>query len=200
MARTPGPLLATTCCALVLGCAGQKPLPQTAAEPAAPPPAAKPSSPSTPGPTEPVAPVVAKLDSTGADPRVEVLVEDMDFSGVRTRLVPHVMGRGWMLSVNKGDSIEFLRPADPGLAQMLFGLVPEPGTRIRLRFRLATVPGGVKISSMGHLIGRNGPLPYRASKELLAQSLEELKHDLLTAPVSTEPQVDRLKTKSKAKH
>lgn len=142
---------------------------------------------------------MAKPDSTGADPRVEVLVEDMDFPGVRTRLVPHVMERGWMLSVNKGDSIEFLRPADPALSQMLFGLVPESGSRIRLRFRLATVPGGVKIASMSHLIGRNGLLPYRASKELLAQSLEELKHDLLTAPVNTEPQVDRIKTKPKTK-
>jgi len=200
MARTLGPLLATTCFALILGCAGN-PAPQPSVPEAAPPqPAAKLVPPATANPSEPAPPVVAKLDSTSADPRVEVLVEDMDFSGVRTRLVPHVMGRGWMLSVNKGDSIEFLRPADPGLAQMLFGLVPDPGTRIRLRFRLTTVPGGVKIASMGHLIGRNGPLPYRASAALLTQSLEELKHDLLTAPVSTETQVDRIKPKSKPKH
>jgi len=200
MARTLGPLLATTCCALILGCAGNNAPQQSRTETAPPPPSTKNAVPATtPNPAEPAAPVVAKLDSTSADPRVEVLVEDMDFSGVRTRLVPHVMGRGWMLSVNKGDSIEFLRPADPGLAQMLFGLVPEPGSKIRLRFRLTSVPGGVRIASMGHLIGRNGPLPYRASGPVLAQSLEELKNDLLAAPVYTEPPVDRLKAKSKAK-
>jgi len=136
---------------------------------------------------------VAHADSTSPEPRPQVLVEGIDFAGVRTRLIPHVMGRGWMLSVNKGDSIEFIRPADATLSQALFGLVPPGGTKLLLRFRLKPVAGGTQIETASHLIGKSGMLPYRASSPMLAASLEDLRHDLLTAPVSTDPQVDRVK-------
>jgi hypothetical protein len=184
----------------LVACAGPKPAPATAAPaPTHPVHGAAATPVPTPAAAEapPAPPPVAKLDSTGSDPRPEVLVDDMDYTGVRTRLIPHVMGKGWMLSVNKGDSIEFQRPAEAGLTQMLFGLVPPPGSRIRLRFRLTSVPEGVKIATMGHLLGANGPYPYKASKEILALSLEELKGDLKSAPVYTEPQVDRVKPRKK---
>jgi hypothetical protein len=136
---------------------------------------------------------VAHADSTSPEPRPQVLVQGIDFSGVRTRLIPHVMGRGWMLSVNKSDSIEFVRPADPDLSLAIFGIVPPRGSRVSLRFRLTAMPHGTRIEIVGHLLGSSGPLPYRASADVLAANLEDLRHDLLTAPVSTDPQVDRIK-------
>ena len=120
-------------------------------------------------------------------------MEGIDFAGVRTRLIPHVMSRGWMLSVNKSDSIEFVRPADPDLSRAIFGIVPPRGTRIALRFRLTALPHGTRIEIVGHLLGSSGPLPYRASADVLADNLEDMRHDLLTAPVSSDPQVDRVK-------
>ena len=136
---------------------------------------------------------MAHVDSTGVDPRPQVLVEGIAFTGVRTRLIPHVMTRGWALSVNKGDSIEFTRPTDAALSQALFGLVPAPGTKLLLRFRLKSVSGGTQIEAISHLVGKTGFLPYKASSPVLMASLEDLRHDLLTAPVSTDPQVDRVK-------
>ena len=121
----------------------------------------------------------------------------MDFVGVRTRLIPRVMGKGWMLSVNKGDSIEFLRPADPSMTQALFGTLPPSGGRIRLRFRLSSEADGIRISAASHLLGAAGATPDEASREILLQSLDELRQDLLTAPVSTEPKIDRVKPRKK---
>lgn len=127
------------------------------------------------------------------DPRPQVLVEGVAFTGVRTRLIPHVMGRGWALSVNKGDSIEFIRSADAVLSQALFGLVPASGTRILLRFRLKTVVGGTQITTVSHLVGKSGTLPYKAFAPVLTDNLEDLRRDLLSAPVSTGSRVDRIK-------
>ena len=141
------------------------------------------------------APAVVHVDSTGQDPRPQVLVEGVDLVGVRTRLIPHVMGRGWALTVNKSDSIEFQRSADPALAQALFGLNPEPGTKILLRFRLATASDGTRIQAVSHLLGRSGALPYRASADVLVGSLEELRRDILSAPTSNGTAVDRVKGK-----
>ena len=140
---------------------------------------------------------MAHVDSTGKDPRPQVVVEGIKFIGVRTRLIPRVMGKGWNLTVNKGDSIEFMRVADTAMSQTLFGLDPQPGTRIRLRFRLKARPEGTRIETASHLVGRAGQLPYRASMEVLAQSLEELRQDLLTAPPSHAPSVDRVKARKK---
>jgi hypothetical protein len=136
---------------------------------------------------------VAHADSTSPEARPQVVVEGIDFAGVRTRLIPHVMGRGWMLSVNKSDSIEFVRPADPELSKAIFGIVPPRGTRVSLRFRLTALPHGTKIEIVGHLLSNSGPLPYRASADVLAANLEDLRHDLLAAPASADPQVDRVK-------
>jgi hypothetical protein len=141
----------------------------------------------------PSAAPVAHADSTSPEARPQVVVEGIDFTGVRTRLIPHVMSRGWMLSVNKGDSIEFVRPADAELSQAIFGVVPPRGARINLRFRLTALPNGTRIEIVGHLLGRSGPLPYRASADVLAANLDDLRHDLMTAPISTDPQVDRVK-------
>jgi hypothetical protein len=140
---------------------------------------------------QPPAPI-AHADSTSPEARPQVVVEGIDFTGVRTRLIPHVMSRGWMLSVNKSDSIEFVRPAVPELAQAIFGIAPPRGSRICLRFRLAALPDGTRIEIVGHLLGRSGPLPYRASADVLAANLDDLRHDLMTAPGSTDPQVDRV--------
>jgi len=141
------------------------------------------------------APAVVHVDSTGQDPRPQVLVEGVDLVGVRTRLIPHVMGRGWALTVNKSDSIEFQRSADPALAQALFGLNPEPGTKILLRFRLATASDGTRIQAVSHLLGRSGALAYRASVDVLVGSLEDLRRDILSAPTSNGTAVDRVKSK-----
>lgn len=161
-----------------------------AAAPAVEPPKAQETPP-------PAAAPVSRVDSTGKDPRPQVLVQGIKFIGVRTRLIPRVMGKGWSLTVNKGDSIEFRRTADTALTQALFGLDPEPGTQIRLRFRLKALPEGTRIEAASHLVGRAGQLPYRASLEVLTQSLEELRQDLLTAPTSNGPSVDRAKARKK---
>lgn len=145
----------------------------------------------------PVAPTkgAGMVDSTSDDPRPLILVEKLGFAGVRTRLIPHVMGRGWALSVNKGDSIEFIRSAEPELSQQLFGVIPEAGTKVRLRFRVMPTAGNnVRIEVCSHLVARTGQLPYRANIDLLTQSLEELKSYLSTAPTGGVV-IDRVKKK-----
>ncbi len=157
----------------------------------------------TPGTDKPIAPPpvaptkpAGLVDSTGEDPRPVVIIEKLGFAGVRTRMIPHVMGRGWALSVNKSDSIEFVRPAEAELSQQLFGVIPEVGTKIRLRFRLAHTAGNnVRIEVCSHLVARTGQMPYRANLEMLTLSLEELKTFLATAPTGGGVVIDRVRKK-----
>ena len=193
MARRTALLL---CCAfsswsLFGGCASHSASRAEEGPPNAPPSPVKSAKSDSAAIAQPAAPV-AHVDSTSPEARPQVVVEGIDFAGVRTRLIPHVMSRGWMLSVNKSDSIEFVRPAVPELSQAIFGIVPPRGSRICLRFRLTALPEGTRIAIVGHLLGRTGPLPYRASADVLTANLDDLRHDLLTAPVSTDPQVDRI--------
>lgn len=168
--------------ALFLSACGPKPEVDSPLPPPPPPTSGTPDKPIAPVPVAPTKPA-GLVDSTGDDPRPIIIIEKLGFAGVRTRMIPHVMGRGWALSVNKPDSIEFQRPAEAELSQPLFGVIPEVGTKVRLRFRLATTAGNnVRIEVCSHLVGRNGPLPYRANLEMLQSSLEDLKTFLSTAP------------------
>lgn len=175
---------------ILAGCA-----PQQTIEPI-PLPEPVPEKPKTVKP-EPVPEPTNKVDSIGADPRPVVIIEKLGFAGVRTRLIPHVMGRGWALTVNKPDSIEFQRAAEPALAQAIFGIAPESGTKIRLRFRLTqTSTGAVKVESCSHLISSKGvQLPYRISAEILNESLTDLRKDLLAAPTGSGVVIDRVRKK-----
>lgn len=126
-------------------------------------------------------------------PRPTVFIAGQNLYEVRTKLVPRVMGRGWTLLVNKSDSLEFFRPADSILTSALFGRTPEPGQRIRLRFRLVPEGGGTWIALMGHLIGKDGELPVFAYEHPLAANLTALQEDLLAAPPTQSPQKGRKK-------
>ncbi|MBK8804664.1 MAG: hypothetical protein IPN71_21905 [Fibrobacteres bacterium] len=181
--------------ALVFTSCGPKPDPDL---PVPPPPTVLTSGQDTPIAPPPVAPTkpAGMVDSTGDDPRPVVVVEKLGFAGVRTRLIPHVMGRGWALSVNKSDSIEFIRAAEPELSHQLFGVIPEAGTKVRLRFRLSSSTGKmVRIEVCSHLIARTGQMPYRANVDMLTQSLEEMKVFLSTAPSGGGIVIDRVRKK-----
>lgn len=179
--------------ALVLSSCGPKPEPDLPVPP--PPKATTTDKPIAPLPVAPTKPA-GMVDSTSDDPRPVVVVEKIGFSGVRTRLIPHVMGRGWALSVNKGDSIEFIRAAEPELSQQLFGVIPEAGTKVRLRFRLSSSAGNmVRIEVCSHLIARTGQMPYRANVDMLTQSLEEMKVFLSTAPTGGGIVIDKVRKK-----
>jgi len=117
-----------------------------------------------------------------------VFIAGQNFYEVRTKLIPRVMGRGWTLLVNKNDSLEFFRPADSVLTTALFGIPPEPGQRIRLRFRLVPEGNGTWIALMGHLMGKNGELPAIAYAQPLVANLAALQEDLLAAPTTQAPQ------------
>jgi len=141
-------------------------------------------------------------DSTGAEVRPSVVVEKNNLKSVRTRLIPRVMGKGWTLSVNKSDSIEFLRNADPELTALLFHSPPFPATRIRLRFRLEPIKDGaktkaVKITSTAHLVGM-AVYPYRPVAKVLEENLAELRDDLMNSPSVLDP-LDKTPPKAKKK-
>lgn len=149
-------------------------------------PVATPSAPSnaTPAPQATAQPVVqpSPVDSTSTPPRPTVLIPGQNAFAVRTKLVPRVMASGWVLMVNKPDSLEFFRPADSTLTSYLFGLAPVPGQRLRLRFILKGEGDGTRIALMGHLVGKDGPLPYVAKEMPLVENLTSLQADLLAAP------------------
>ena len=65
--------------------------------------------------------------------------------------------------------------------------------RIRLRFRLVSEGSGTWIALMGHLIGKEGELPYFAYEHPLAANLAALQEDLLAAPATQAPQKGRKK-------
>lgn len=158
------------------------------------------STPVVPPPVE-VKPVLVP-DSTGSEVRVSVVVEKNNLNSVRTRLIPRVMGRGWTLSVNKSDSIEFLRNADPDLTALLFHSAPLPASRIRLRFRLEAIKDGskvksVKITSTADLVGMT-VYPYRPVAKVLEENLAELRDDLIKSPSVLDP-LDKTPPKSKKK-
>ena len=141
-------------------------------------------------------------DSTGPEVRVSAVVEKNNLKSVRTRLIPRVMGKGWTLSVNKSDSIEFLRNADPDLTALLFHSPPLPAARIRLRFRLEPVKEGsnakgVKITSTAHLVGM-AVYPYRPVAKILEENLAELRNDLMSSPSVLDP-LDKTPPKTKKK-
>lgn len=177
-----------------IGCAGRAPSSTT---PSLTPPLASDSGAGAlqdtiaPTPVE-VQPVLIP-DSTGTEPRPWVMVEKQTIHSVRTRLIPRVMGKGWTLSVNKSDSIEFLRNADPELTAMLFHCPPLPASRIRLRFRLESVKAGstsavqgVKITSTAHMVGMT-VYPYRPAAKILEDNLAELRNDLMSGPSILDP-------------
>jgi hypothetical protein len=112
------------------------------------------------------------------------------------------MGKGWTLSVNKSDSIEFLRNADPDLTALLFHSPPVAAARIRLRFRLEQIKEGgnaksVKITSTAHLVGM-AVYPYRPVAKILEENLAELRDDLIKSPSVLDP-LDKTPPKSKKK-
>ena len=135
-------------------------------------------------------------DSTGPEPRPSILVEKHNMKSVRTRMIPRVMGHGWTLSVNKADSIEFIRNADPELTAFLFHSRPVPASRIRLRFRLKQEKAGVTITSVAHLVG-TAVYPYRAVSKVLEDNLAELRADLIAGPSTMAPIIDRVDKKKK---
>ncbi len=182
-----------------MGCAGKTPAPKEST-PTPPVPTPEPRdtvAAKTPAPP-PVAPSAPRLapDSVGPEPRPSILVEKHDMKSVRTRMIPRVMGRGWTLSVNKGDSIEFLRHADPELTAFLFNSPPVPAARIRLRFRLKQDKQGIVITSVAHLVGTT-VYPYRAVSKVLEDNLAELRDDLLAGPSTLAPIIDRVDKKKK---
>jgi len=98
------------------------------------------------------------------------------------------MGNGWVLMVNKPDSLEFFRPADSVLTTYLFGLAPSQPMKLRLRFILSPEGDGTRIALMGHLIGKDGQLPYVAQEAPLIENLTSLQADLLSAPPMQPPE------------
>jgi len=90
--------------------------------------------------------------------------------------------------VNKPDSMEFFRLADSTLTTYLFGTPPGPGQKLRLRFILTREGDATRIALMGHLIGKNGPLPYVAQEAPLMENLTSLQADLLAAPPMQPPE------------
>jgi hypothetical protein len=187
---------------LVMACAGTVPPPPPESESETTTESTRPTEPTDTAKKQvvpPAAPVVQPVlvpDSTGPEPRPFVVVEKQNLKAVRTRLIPRVMGRGWTLSVNKSDSIEFLRNADPAMTAFLFKSPPVPAARIRLRFRLKEDKQNVTIVSTAHLVG-NAVYPYRPVLKVLEENLAELRTDLLTAPSSMAPLIDRVPPKRK---
>lgn len=188
------PLLALSFLAVVFGgCASSKPAPTTDSTPL--PPSSSTSSKydsskvdsSAIAASKP-APVIPKVDSTSPPPRPTVLIPGQNNFAVRTKLVPRVMASGWVLMVNKPDSMEFFRPADSALTAFLFGLVPRAGMKLRLRFILTPEKDGTRIALMGHLIDKDGPLPYVAQEAPLLENLNSLQADLLAAPPMQPPE------------
>lgn len=187
--------------ALVMSCAGTVPPPppeteSAKVEPIKPPEAVDSGKKQVPPVSQPVVQAQLIPDSTGPEPRPSVVVEKQNLKAVRTRLIPRVMGRGWTLSVNKSDSIEFIRNADPAMTAFLFRSPPVPASRIRLRFRLRQDKQGVAIVSTAHLVG-NAVYPYRPVLKVLEDNLAELRTDLLTAPSTMAPLIDRVPPKKK---
>lgn len=145
--------------------------------------AAPPATTPVPTPTAPVATVqTSHLDSASTPPRPTVLIPGQNAFAVRTKLIPRVMGRGWVLMVNKPDSMEFFRPADSLLTSYLFGIPGAPNQKLRLRFILTPEGDGTRIALMGHLIGKDGLLPNVAQEAPLMENLTSLQADLLAAP------------------
>lgn len=189
---------------IAVGCAGKVPPSSTVfndSAPATPKEAAK-EAPvkAVEAPPEPPKPALIP-DSTGPEVRPSVLVEKNNMQSVRTRLIPRVMGKGWTLSVNKSDSIEFLRNADAELTAMLFRSPPVPASRIRLRFRLESIKEGskvvaVKITSTAHLVGA-AVYPYRPVAQLLEDNLEEMRTELLAAPSVLKPLQEKAPAKKR---
>lgn len=180
------------------GCSSARPTPtSTQPQPAAssppatvapiPAPAAvPPQSPATTSPT---------IDTLGPHPRPTILVPGQNNFAVRTKLVPRVIGNGWILMVNKTDSLEFLRTADSALTPYLFGIQPGYGMKLRLRFILKPEGDGTRISLMGHLVGKDGQLPYVAQEAPLVENLNSLQAALLAAPPMQPPEKPGKKNK-----
>lgn len=185
-------LLSALCSLVFLGCASkQSSTASRSGDPLSvvpPPPKSKTDSQTVAPPVADSFPLVARLDSTSPPPRPTVLIPGQNNFAVRTKLVPRVMGNGWVLMVNKSDSLEFFRPADSLLTSYLFGLVPTQPMKLRLRFILVPEGDGTRIALMGHLIGKDGPLPYVAQEGPLLENLTSLQADLLAAPPMQPPE------------
>lgn len=144
------------------------------------------SAPPLAAPAEPQVAEPAAID-TFVWPRLEGVVA-LSPAETRSRLIPRVMGRGWTLLVNAPDSLEFYRPADSALSALLFEAPAEPGSRVRLRFRIRPDSAGTRLELTSHLLARDGTLrPFPPRQELLEANLDDLREGLLVLSPAVQP-------------
>jgi len=139
---------------------------------------AAPAKTAAPAPAAVIKPAPAKGD-TIVRPSAQIVLPDLKVEQVKSKIVPRLMNRGWMLTQNRNDSVDFTGPGDSALVASLFQVPYLPQQRVTLRFGLRNSPEGVVTRLQALLLAPNekGLLSRTATPAdtaVLRQSLEAI--------------------------
>jgi hypothetical protein len=95
-------------------------------------------------PTPTVRPLqLASSPAFASHPFVQIVLPDLKVEQVKSKITPRLMNRGWMLTQNRNDSVDFNIQADSTLVTGLFQTPYQPQSRVVLRFGLRNSREGV---------------------------------------------------------
>ncbi|MEN9354352.1 MAG: hypothetical protein RL318_1677 [Fibrobacterota bacterium] len=113
---------------------------------------------------------------------MQIVLPDLKVEQVKSKVTPRLMNRGWMLTQNRNDSMDFNIQADSGLVAGLFQAPYLPQSRVVLRFGLRNSREGVITRLQAMLITPNekGQLVRNlaiADTSILRQNLEAIQSE-----------------------
>lgn len=130
---------------------------------------------------KPVATAPTLHGDTTSRPSASILLPGLKVEQVKSKITPRLMNRGWMMTQNRNDSVDFNMQADSALVGGLFPTAAwQPRQRVILRFGIRNTAEGALTRLQAILLTPRdsattlvrSPLP--ADSAVLRQSLEAI--------------------------
>lgn len=149
--------------------------------------------------------VPARGDTT-TRPTATIVLPGLKVEQVKAKITPRLMNRGWMMTQNRNDSVDFNHLADSTLVGSLFPTATwQPRQRVILRFGIRNSPDGAQTRLQAILLtpkDSTGALtrsPLPADSSVLHQSLEAIQVEEfgpgMLIPTLEGPKKDKKKAK-----
>lgn len=130
---------------------------------------------------KPIAPTATVRGDTTTRPTASIVLPGLKVEQVKAKITPRLMNRGWLMTQNRNDSVDFNMQADSALVGGLFPTAAwQPRQRVILRFGIRNTAEGALTRLQAILLTPRdsattlvrSPLP--ADSAVLRQSLEAI--------------------------
>lgn len=133
---------------------------------------------------KPIAPTATVRGDTTTRPTASIVLPGLKVEQVKAKITPRLMNRGWLMTQNRNDSVDFNHLADSALVGSLFPTATwQPRQRVILRFGIRNTPEGALTRLQAILLApkdSTGGLvrsPIPADSTVLNQSLEAIRDE-----------------------